>query len=72
MSMYNNKGQLIGGSIGGVEKLITEKVEPLQNQINSLENQLASLSIEHERVLTEVESLRKTVETLASESLKTE
>lgn len=70
MSIFNNKGKIIGGSMADAEKLISKKVEALQTQMNNLEDQLSSLRIEHERVLEEVESLRKTVETLASESLE--
>lgn len=70
MSIFNNKGKIIGGSMADAEKLISRKVEALQTQMSNLENQLSSLRIEHERVLEEVESLRKTVETLASESLE--
>lgn len=72
MSIFNNKGKIIGGSMVGVEKLISEKIEVLQTQMNNLEDQLNSLRIENERVLEEVESLRKTVEILASESLENE
>lgn len=72
MSIFNNKGKIIGGSMVGVEKLISEKIEVLQTQMNNLEDQLSSLRIENERVLEEVESLRKTVEILASESLENE
>ena len=70
MSIFNNKGKIIGGSMVDAEKLISKKVEALQTQMSNLEGQLSSLRIEHERVLEEVESLRKTVETLASESLE--
>ena len=69
MSIFNNKGKIIGGSMVDAEKLISKKVKALQTQMGNLEDQLSSLRIEHERVL-EVESLRKTVETLASESLE--
>lgn len=72
MSIFNNKGKIIGGSMVGVEKLISEKIEILQTRMNNLEDQLNSLRIENERVLEEVESLRKTVEILASESLENE
>lgn len=72
MSIFNNKGKIIGGSIVDAEKLISKKVEALQTQMNNLEDQLNSLRIENERVLEEVESLRKTVEILASESLENE
>ena len=72
MSIFNNKGKIIGGSMVGVEKLISEKIEILQTQMNNLGDQLNSLRIENERVLEEVESLRKTVEILASESLENE
>lgn len=71
MSIFNNKGKIIGGSIAA-EKLISKKVEALETQMSNLEDQLSSLRIEHERVLEEVESLRKTVEILASESLENE
>lgn len=70
MSIFNNKGKIIGGSMADAEKVIAKKVEALQTQMDDLQNQLSSLKIEHERVLGEVESLRKTVETLASESLE--
>lgn len=72
MSIFNNKGKIIGGSMADAEKLISKKVEALQTQMSNLEDQLSSLRIEHERVLEEVESLRKTVEILASESLENE
>jgi len=72
MSIFNNKGKIIGGSIVDAEKLISKKIEALQTQMNNLEDQLNSLRIENERVLEEVESLRKTVEILASESLENE
>lgn len=70
MSIFNNKGKIIGGSMAGAKKVISKEVATLQAQMDNLENQLTSLKIEHERVLEEVESLRKTVETLASESLE--
>lgn len=72
MSIFNNKGKIIGGSMADAEKVISRKVEALQTQMNNLEDQLNSLRIENERVLEEVESLRKTVEILASESLENE
>lgn len=72
MSIFNNKGKIIGGSMADAEKLISKKVEALETQMSNLEDQLSSLRIEHERVLEEVESLRKTVEILASESLENE
>jgi prefoldin subunit 5 len=70
MAIYNNKGKMIGGSSGAVEKIVARRVEPLTAQIKDLKNQLESLHVEHDRVLTEVESLRKTVEVLASGSLE--
>ena len=70
MSIFNNKGKIIGGSMAGAKKVIAKEGAALQAQMDNLENQLTSLKIEHERVLEEVESLRKTVETLASESLE--
>lgn len=72
MSIFNNKGKIIGGSMADAEKIISKKVEALQTQMSNLEDQLSSLRIEHERVLEEVESLRKTVEILAAESLENE
>lgn len=68
MSIYNNKGQIIGATNASAEKLLNKEIAAFQTKIDEMASQLDSLKISQERVLSEVDSLRKTVEGFATNS----
>lgn len=68
MSIYNNKGQIIGATNASAEKLLNKEIAAFQTKIDEMASQLDSLKISQERVLSEVDSLRKTVEGFAINS----
>ena len=51
MSIFNNKGKIIGGSMAGAKKVISKEVAALQAQMDNLENQLNRLKIDFVKVL---------------------